>query len=135
MGIIMVPCPTFCCQLAVGLWHSHGCLLHIYSTPLVLSGKSEYLLVFLVCLEVYEVLCTGNLSTANHPHQVGFHLTRTVEDFRDWTNWLFYRGGIGVKGEESWEAWWDEELVRPHDLNFISWKGMIICFISNELKA
>jgi callose synthase len=36
---------------------------------------------------------------------------RTVEDFRDWTNWLFYRGGIGVKGEESWEAWWDEELV------------------------
>jgi hypothetical protein len=36
---------------------------------------------------------------------------RVVEDFRDWTNWLFYRGGIGVKGEESWEAWWDEELV------------------------
>jgi hypothetical protein len=36
---------------------------------------------------------------------------RIVEDFRDWTNWLFYRGGIGVKGEESWEAWWEEELV------------------------
>lgn len=36
---------------------------------------------------------------------------RIVEDFRDWTNWLLYRGGIGVKGEESWEAWWDEELV------------------------
>jgi len=34
-----------------------------------------------------------------------------VEDFRDWTNWLLYRGGIGVKGEESWEAWWEEELV------------------------
>lgn len=34
-----------------------------------------------------------------------------MEDFRDWTNWLLYRGGIGVKGEESWEAWWDEELV------------------------
>ena len=39
-------------------------------------------------------------------------ISRTVEDFRDWTNWLFYRGGIGVKGEESWEAWWDEELVH-----------------------
>lgn len=36
---------------------------------------------------------------------------RVVEDFRDWTNWLLYRGGIGVKGEESWEAWWEEELV------------------------
>lgn len=36
---------------------------------------------------------------------------RVVTDFRDWTNWLLYRGGIGVKGEESWEAWWEEELV------------------------
>ncbi|XP_071742690.1 callose synthase 9 [Rutidosis leptorrhynchoides] len=40
----------------------------------------------------------------------GFEWQKTVEDFRDWTNWLFYRGGIGVRGEESWEAWWDEEL-------------------------
>ncbi|KAG6467425.1 hypothetical protein ZIOFF_074747 [Zingiber officinale] len=41
----------------------------------------------------------------------GFEWQKTVEDFGDWTDWLFYRGGIGVKGEESWEAWWDEELV------------------------
>lgn len=40
----------------------------------------------------------------------GFEWQKTVEDFRDWTNWLLYRGGIGVKGQESWEAWWDEEL-------------------------
>ncbi|XP_068639698.1 callose synthase 9 isoform X2 [Aristolochia californica] len=40
----------------------------------------------------------------------GFEWQKTVEDFKDWTNWLLYRGGIGVKGEESWEAWWDEEL-------------------------
>ncbi|CAL4937331.1 unnamed protein product [Urochloa decumbens] len=40
----------------------------------------------------------------------GFEWQKIVEDFRDWTNWLFYRGGIGVKGEESWEAWWEEEL-------------------------
>ncbi|PON48802.1 Glycosyl transferase [Parasponia andersonii] len=40
----------------------------------------------------------------------GFEWQKIVEDFRDWTNWLLYRGGIGVKGEESWEAWWDEEL-------------------------
>ncbi|XP_034688013.1 callose synthase 9-like [Vitis riparia] len=42
----------------------------------------------------------------------GFEWQKTVEDFRDWTNWLFYRGGIGVKGGESWEAWWDEELAH-----------------------
>ncbi|XP_058198210.1 callose synthase 9 isoform X2 [Rhododendron vialii] len=42
----------------------------------------------------------------------GFEWQKTVEDFRDWTNWLLYRGGIGVKGQESWEAWWDEELAH-----------------------
>ncbi|KAK2977667.1 hypothetical protein RJ640_015664 [Escallonia rubra] len=42
----------------------------------------------------------------------GFEWQKTVEDFRDWTNWLLYRGGIGVKGEESWEAWWDEEMAH-----------------------
>lgn len=46
----------------------------------------------------------------------GFEWQKTVEDFRDWTNWLLYRGGIGVKGEESWEAWWDEELVHIRTL-------------------
>lgn len=40
----------------------------------------------------------------------GFEWQKIVEDFRDWTNWLLYRGGIGVKGEESWEAWWEDEL-------------------------
>ncbi|XP_006649287.1 callose synthase 9 [Oryza brachyantha] len=46
----------------------------------------------------------------------GFEWQKVVEDFRDWTNWLFYRGGIGVKGEESWEAWWDEELAHIHNI-------------------
>ncbi|VAH99526.1 unnamed protein product [Triticum turgidum subsp. durum] len=39
----------------------------------------------------------------------GFEWQKTVEDFDDWTNWLFYKGGVGVKGENSWESWWDEE--------------------------
>lgn len=38
-------------------------------------------------------------------------MNRTVEDFDDWTNWLLYKGGVGVKGEHSWESWWDEEQV------------------------
>ncbi|CAL0316284.1 unnamed protein product [Lupinus luteus] len=42
----------------------------------------------------------------------GFEWQKVVEDFRDWTNWLLYRGGIGVKGEDSWEAWWEEELAH-----------------------
>ncbi|XP_074321394.1 callose synthase 9-like [Silene latifolia] len=47
----------------------------------------------------------------------GFEWQKTVEDFRDWTNWLLYRGGIGVKGEESWEAWWEEELGHIRSLS------------------
>lgn len=38
-------------------------------------------------------------------------MCRTVEDFDDWTNWLMYKGGVGVKGDNSWESWWDEEQV------------------------
>lgn len=38
-------------------------------------------------------------------------MNRTVEDFDDWTGWLLYKGGVGVKGDNSWESWWDEEQV------------------------
>ncbi|XP_039127822.1 callose synthase 10-like [Dioscorea cayenensis subsp. rotundata] len=39
----------------------------------------------------------------------GFEWQKTVEDFDDWTAWLLYKGGVGVKGDHSWESWWDEE--------------------------
>ncbi|XP_026453977.1 callose synthase 9-like [Papaver somniferum] len=48
----------------------------------------------------------------------GFEWQKTVEDFRDWTNWLLYRGGIGVKGEESWEAWWEGIGIFEHIRTF-----------------
>lgn len=35
-----------------------------------------------------------------------------MEDFDDWTSWLLYKGGVGVKGDNSWESWWDEEQVN-----------------------
>ncbi|KAL9265167.1 Callose synthase 9-like protein [Drosera capensis] len=56
----------------------------------------------------------------------GFEWQKTVEDFRDWTNWLLYRGGIGVKGEESWEAWWDEELV--YGLSWAVLAALVVLF-------
>lgn len=64
------------------------------------SNGALYVLMY--CYVTYK-LAVWRLQT--------LHPLRIVEDFRDWTNWLFYRGGIGVKGEESWEAWWEEELV------------------------
>lgn len=32
-----------------------------------------------------------------------------MEDFDDWINWLMYKGGVGVKGDNSWESGWGEE--------------------------
>ncbi|CAM6094411.1 unnamed protein product [Calypogeia fissa] len=46
----------------------------------------------------------------------GFEWQKTVEDFDDWTNWLFYKGGISVKGEDSWESWWEEEQAHIRSL-------------------
>ncbi|KAL4584830.1 hypothetical protein LXL04_009440 [Taraxacum kok-saghyz] len=46
----------------------------------------------------------------------GFEWQKTVEDFDDWTNWLMYKGGVGVKGENSWESWWDEEQAHIQTL-------------------
>ncbi|GMH21528.1 hypothetical protein Nepgr_023370 [Nepenthes gracilis] len=46
----------------------------------------------------------------------GFEWQKTVEDFDDWISWLLYKGGVGVKGENSWESWWDEEQMHIQTL-------------------
>ncbi|XVE54543.1 hypothetical protein DITRI_Ditri03aG0090100 [Diplodiscus trichospermus] len=46
----------------------------------------------------------------------GFEWQKTVEDFDDWTSWLLYKGGVGVKGDDSWESWWDEEQMHIQTL-------------------
>ena len=43
-------------------------------------------------------------------------INRTVSDFDDWTSWLLYKGGVGVKGDNSWESWWEEEQVCNYGL-------------------
>ncbi|EFH57733.1 hypothetical protein ARALYDRAFT_482666 [Arabidopsis lyrata subsp. lyrata] len=46
----------------------------------------------------------------------GFEWQKTVEDFEDWVSWLMYKGGVGVKGELSWESWWEEEQAHIQTL-------------------
>ncbi|KAJ7956112.1 Callose synthase-like protein [Quillaja saponaria] len=46
----------------------------------------------------------------------GFEWQKTVEDFDDWTSWLLYKGGVVIKGENSWESWWDEEQAHIQTL-------------------
>ncbi|KAG0567651.1 hypothetical protein KC19_7G151300 [Ceratodon purpureus] len=55
----------------------------------------------------------------------GFEWQKTVEDFDDWTKWLFYKGGVGVKTEYSWEAWWMEEQEHIRTLRGRFWEVVL----------
>lgn len=39
----------------------------------------------------------------------GFDWLKTVYDFDDFMNWIWYQGGVFAKSEQSWERWWNEE--------------------------
>ncbi|KAL9261777.1 Callose synthase 12-like protein [Drosera capensis] len=39
----------------------------------------------------------------------GFDWLKTVDDFDDFMNWIWFRGGVFTKSDQSWEAWWKEE--------------------------
>ncbi|KAJ4836809.1 Callose synthase 12 [Turnera subulata] len=39
----------------------------------------------------------------------GFDWLKTVYDWDDFMNWIWYKGGVFSKAEQSWERWWDEE--------------------------
>ncbi|GMI74819.1 enhancer of edr1 3, glucan synthase-like 5, GLUCAN SYNTHASE-LIKE 5, POWDERY MILDEW RESISTANT 4 [Hibiscus trionum] len=39
----------------------------------------------------------------------GFDWLKTVNDFDEFMNWIWYRGGVFAKAEQSWEKWWYEE--------------------------
>ncbi|CAL0328990.1 unnamed protein product [Lupinus luteus] len=39
----------------------------------------------------------------------GFDWLKTVYDFDDFMNWIWYKGSVFAKAEQSWERWWYEE--------------------------
>ncbi|KAK4484453.1 hypothetical protein RD792_007036 [Penstemon davidsonii] len=39
----------------------------------------------------------------------GFDWLKTVYDFDEFMGWIWYRGGVFAKAEQSWEKWWYEE--------------------------
>lgn len=42
----------------------------------------------------------------------GFDWLKTVEDFGDFMQWLWFKGDVFVKVEQSWEVWWEEEQAH-----------------------
>lgn len=48
----------------------------------------------------------------------GFDWLQTVYDFEDFQNWLWYKGGVLARPDQSWEAWWNEEQDHLRTTNF-----------------
>lgn len=42
----------------------------------------------------------------------GFDWLKTVEDFGDFMQWIWFKGDVFVKVEQSWEIWWEEEQAH-----------------------
>ena len=42
----------------------------------------------------------------------GFDWLKTVEDFEDFLQWLWFKGDVFVRGEQSWAVWWEEEQAH-----------------------
>lgn len=48
----------------------------------------------------------------------GFDWLQTVYDLDDFQNWLWYKGGVLTKAEQSWEVWWNEEYDHLRTTDF-----------------
>ncbi|KAL2322518.1 hypothetical protein Fmac_026897 [Flemingia macrophylla] len=53
----------------------------------------------------------------------GFDWRKTLDDWKDWKQWIGKSGGIGISPDKSWERWWDEE--NEH-LKYSNIRGKII---------
>lgn len=47
----------------------------------------------------------------------GFDWLKTVYDFDDFMNWIWFRGSMFAKSDESWETWWEEEQAHLRTTN------------------
>ncbi|KAI4322674.1 hypothetical protein L6164_022344 [Bauhinia variegata] len=53
----------------------------------------------------------------------GFDWLKTVYDFDDFMNWIWFHGSVFAKAEQSWERWWYEE--QDH-LRFTGFWGKVL---------
>ncbi|KAB2039918.1 hypothetical protein ES319_D02G044300v1 [Gossypium barbadense] len=58
----------------------------------------------------------------------GFDWLKTVDDFDNFMNWIWHRGGIFAEATESWESWWYKE---QHHLVTTSLWGKLLEIILN----
>lgn len=83
-----------------------GVILIVYSTH---SDLSKYTLLFIGMSVSCWFLVVSWIMAPFVFNPSGFDWLKTVYDFDDFMNWLWYRGGVYTKADQSWETWWYEE--------------------------
>lgn len=83
-----------------------GLILTVYATHSALA-KSTFVYIALTFTSWFLVMSWIMAPFVFNPS--GFDWLKTVYDFDDFMNWIWYQGGVYAKAEQSWERWWLEE--------------------------
>ncbi|KAI4341093.1 hypothetical protein MLD38_025861 [Melastoma candidum] len=83
-----------------------GLILTVYASHSTIA-KDTFVYIALTISSWFLVLSWIMAPFVFNPS--GFDWLKTVYDFDEFMSWIWYRGGIFVKAEESWERWWYEE--------------------------
>ncbi|MQL80835.1 hypothetical protein Taro_013296 [Colocasia esculenta] len=83
-----------------------GVILTVYASYSPLA-KDTFVYIIMTISSWFLVVSWVMAPFAFNPS--GFDWLKTVYDFEDFMNWIWYRGGVFTKSEQSWETWWYEE--------------------------
>ncbi|KAL5221287.1 hypothetical protein ABZP36_026000 [Zizania latifolia] len=83
-----------------------GIVLTVYAAHSVIARNT---LVYIIMMISSWFLVVSWIMTPFAFNPSGFDWLKTVYDFEDFMNWIWYPDGIFSKAEQSWEIWWYEE--------------------------
>lgn len=83
-----------------------GIILTVYAFHSVIARNT---LVYIIMMLSSWILVVSWIMAPFAFNPSGFDWLKTVYDFDDFMNWIWYPGGIFSKAEHSWEVWWYEE--------------------------
>ncbi|EEF44433.1 callose synthase 12 [Ricinus communis] len=83
-----------------------GLILTVYASHSTVA-KSTFVYIALTITSWFLVVSWIMAPFVFNPS--GFDWLKTVYDFDDFMNWIWYKGGVFDKAEQSWERWWHEE--------------------------
>ncbi|KAG6717910.1 hypothetical protein I3842_04G124200 [Carya illinoinensis] len=83
-----------------------GLILIVYASHSPVAGNT---FVYIAMTITSWFLVVSWIMTPFVFNPSGFDWLKTVYDFDDFMNWIWYYGSVFAKSEQSWERWWYEE--------------------------